>query len=290
MSIAGLSEEALLGRVRELQSSIYRLDTFANSVIMDTLASVKLSRMSVRRLGARTALMNDAYVQKRAAQPFKRYEGVPQFDLGDYADVELTVGLSNLARSRKSTKDYAAVPLSLMHMSAILQYTYGVMREEEIHEARVRWRFRPTPSPGGLFATELYFVAINTDLPSGLYHYRPDIHALEQVRTGQFAEFVGASCGVDTYLDSAAKLGGMMIFTSIIERLFIKYGERTLKFMMIETGLIAQQMSLTVEALGLGSCMLGAYYDDEVHEFLGIDGVLECVNNVMAIGHKRAAD
>jgi SagB-type dehydrogenase family enzyme len=282
-----VTEEGLLEKVREQQSAIYRLDTFANSLIMDLLVSAKLSRMSVRRLGARTAVMNDPYVQKRAAQPFKRYEGAPRFDLSVYGDVDLQASLSELARSRKSSKAYAGDKLTGMHISALLKQSYGVMRTELLHEARVPWQFRPIPSPGGLFATEIYLILINSDLPQGLYHYRPDLHALEQIKAGDFSSFVASSCGVEPYLDSAAKLGGMLLCTSLIERLFIKYGERTYKFMMIETGLLGQQLSLAAEALGLGSCMLGGYFDDEIHDFLAVDGVLESVQNVMAIGHKR---
>ena len=36
--------------------------------------------------------------------------------------------------------------------------------------------------------------------------------------------------------------------------------------------------------MGLGSCMLGSYFDDEVNEVLGVDGVLEAVQNVMVVG------
>ena len=91
---------------------------------------------------------------------------------------------------------------------------------------------------------------------------------------------------MEPYVDSANKLGGLLIFTSLIERMAIKYGERTYKFMMIETGLVAQQFSLAIESLDLGSCMLGGYFDDEVHDFLEVDGVLESVQNVMVVGHK----
>lgn len=280
------SDEALLDRVRRRQSAIYKLDTFDHSLIMDLLVSSKLSRIAVRRLGSRTAIMNDPYIQKRAAQPFKRYEGVPLIDLGDYAGVELTKNLSEMARDRRSTKAFSGDRLSLAHLAGILSNSYGVQRTEVMHEARVPWQFRPIPSPGGLFATEIYVVLVNSDAAPGLYHYRPDINGLEQLRTGDFSDFVAGSCGVDPYIDSAGKIGGMLIFTSMIERLAIKYGERTYKFMLIETGLLAQQVTLAVESLGLGSCMLGGYFDDDVHEFLKVDGVLESVQNVMVFGHK----
>jgi SagB-type dehydrogenase family enzyme len=279
-------EDTLLDRVRDRQTAIYKLDTFDHSLIMDLLVSSKLSRVGVRRLGARTAIMNEPYVQRRAAQPYKRYEGAPLIDLNDYAGIELDKGLSRLARERRSSKAFTGEKLSLAHLAAILANSYGLQRKEVLHQAKVPWRFRPVPSPGGLFATEVYVVLINSDAQPGLYHYRPDLHALELLKTGDFSRFVGESCGVEPYVDSANKLGGLLIFTSLIERMAIKYGERTYKFMMIETGLVAQQFSLAIESLDLGSCMLGGYFDDEVHDFLEVDGVLESVQNVMVVGHK----
>ena len=41
------------------------------------------------------------------------------------------------------------------------------------------------------------------------------------------------------------------------------------------------------ESLGLGSCMLGGFYDDEIHKLLKIDGVNEAVVNVMTVGYKK---
>jgi SagB-type dehydrogenase family enzyme len=280
-----LSDEALLERMRGRQSAIYRLNTFDNSLIMDTLVSTKLSRVGVRRLGARTAIMNEPFIQKRAAQPFKRYEGAPRYELEDYGDVELTKGLTELARERKSVRSYTGQKLSLMHIAALLAGSYGVTRTEMLHEAQVPWQFRPVPSPGALYASEIYLVLINSDLPQGLYHYRPDTNVLEQLKTGDFSAFIAKSCGTEPYIDSAAKIGALVICTSMIERLYIKYGERTYKFMMIETGLLAQQLTLAATSLDLGTCMLGGYFDDEVHDFLGVDGVLESVQNVMVLGH-----
>lgn len=280
------SDAVLLDRIRDRQTAIYKLNTFDHSLIMDLLVSSKMSRVAVRRLGVRTAIMNDAYVQKRAAQPYKRYEGAPLFPLDDYADVECAKTLSEMAASRRSTKAYSGEKMSLAHLAAILSTSYGIKRMEVLHEAKVPWHFRPIPSPGGLFATEIYVVLVNSDIPAGLYHYRPDLNALEQIKTGDFSSFLAQSCGVEPYIDSAKKIGGALIFTSIIERLAIKYGERTYKFMLIETGLLAQQVTLAVESLNLGSCMLGGYFDDEIHDFLKVDGVLESVQNMMVFGHR----
>ncbi len=71
----------------------------------------------------------------------------------------------------------------------------------------------------------------------------------------------------------------------MIERMFVKYADRAIKFILIETGILGQQLTLVAERLGLGTCMLGGYFDDEVNSMIGVDGVLESVQNVMVAGY-----
>ncbi len=274
-------------KTRELDSALYKLDIFDETLALDYALSSKLTRAKLKKLAQKfTANMDNPYVQARAAQPFKRYEGKPVYDLRNYISTPPNENIFKLVKNRKSTKKYTNKELSMVELSHILYHSYGVMRTEHLHEAKIPWRFRPIPSPGGLFASELYLLILKGLMKPGLYHYRPDIHSLEFLKEGYFNEFVRQSCGVEPYIHSPETIGGLIFSTSLIERVFLKYGERAYKFMLIETGLLANQLSMIVEAIGLGSCMLGGYLDDEVHEFLGVDGLLEAVQNVMVIGHK----
>lgn len=74
---------------------------------------------------------------------------------------------------------------------------------------------------------------------------------------------------------------------NFIERLLIKYGDRGYRFLMQESGFVAQTISLLAESINLSSCMLGGYNDDKVNEFIGIDGVFETINNIIVIGKKK---
>lgn len=64
---------------------------------------------------------------------------------------------------------------------------------------------------------------------------------------------------------------------NFIERKLIKYGDRGYRFLMQESGFVAQTISLLAESINLSSCMLGGYNDDKVNEFIGIDGVFETI-------------
>lgn len=74
---------------------------------------------------------------------------------------------------------------------------------------------------------------------------------------------------------------------NFIERKPIKYGDRGYRFLMQESGFVAQTISLLAESINLSSCMLGGYNDDKVNEFIGIDGVFETINNIIVIGKKK---
>ncbi|MDR1200160.1 MAG: nitroreductase family protein [Tannerellaceae bacterium] len=78
----------------------------------------------------------------------------------------------------------------------------------------------------------------------------------------------------------------IVFITSVFLRTMLKYGERGYRFILQEIGFVGQNISLVSEALGLSSCMLGGFLDDEINSFLEIDGPSETIQNIIVIGHK----
>ena len=52
----------------------------------------------------------------------------------------------------------------------------------------------------------------------------------------------------------------------------------------IEAGLLGERLYLQGGALGLGVCGVGAFYDDEVSQLVGVDPALEWVVHLAAVG------
>ena len=50
---------------------------------------------------------------------------------------------------------------------------------------------------------------------------------------------------------------------------------------------ICQNVLLAAEALGLGACPIGAFFDDEVNGLLGLDGQEETVIYMASVGIPR---
>jgi len=74
--------------------------------------------------------------------------------------------------------------------------------------------------------------------------------------------------------------------TAVVERSNLKYIQICYLYIYLYAGHIFQNFYLLAEALGLGACTIGAIYDDEINELLGIDGTNETVIYVGVIGIK----
>ena len=55
-----------------------------------------------------------------------------------------------------------------------------------------------------------------------------------------------------------------------LERATRAHGNRGYRYVHFEAGAIGQRLYLAAEALGLGSTGIGAFFDDEVHRYLGL--------------------
>jgi SagB-type dehydrogenase family enzyme len=65
-----------------------------------------------------------------------------------------------------------------------------------------------------------------------------------------------------------------------------KYGERGIRYALIEVGHVAQNLFLQAETLGLGAEIVGAFHDEEVSKVIGIPPKHEPLL-IMPVGYKR---
>jgi SagB-type dehydrogenase family enzyme len=81
----------------------------------------------------------------------------------------------------------------------------------------------------------------------------------------------------------------LLIFISaVFERSIIKYGDRGYRFILLEAGHVAQNMSLLANSLGLGCVTIGGFFDRLVDDFLGLDGVTHSGIYLMGLGKNGA--
>ncbi len=76
----------------------------------------------------------------------------------------------------------------------------------------------------------------------------------------------------------------VFVWTAIAARSQWKYGERAFRYIYMDAGHIGENLYLSAEALGLGCCGVGAFYDDEVNQVIGVDGKEETAIYLGTVG------
>jgi len=145
------------------------------------------------------------------------------------------------------------------------------------------YQFRAAPSAGALYPIETYLVVNNVEeLQEGIYHYGIRRHELEVLKKGSFGKAV-CRAGLDQVMCVEAAV--VFIWSAIFDRSKFKYGQRAYRYIYLDAGHMAENLALAAVSIGMGSCQIGALYDDEVNELIDIDGIKESVIYMSVIGY-----
>lgn len=215
-----------------------------------------------------------------ASQPevYKEYPNAQVVALPEPAQPAVS-DISAVFKTRRSVRDFADEPLDTARLSYLLWASTGITRRDDGYE------FRTAPSAGALYPIETYLVVNHaSDLVRGVYHYAVRRHALELLREGDFRKDV-----------TAAALGQEMcyhapvvwVWTAVFERSKWKYKQRAYRYVYLDAGHVAAQFSLAAVACGLGTCQIGALFDDDANAVVGVDGIEESVLYMSVVGTSR---
>ncbi|MFX1346063.1 MAG: SagB/ThcOx family dehydrogenase [Promethearchaeota archaeon] len=187
-----------------------------------------------------------------------------------------TIRFWDVIINRKSSRNFKNEPITQDQLSLLLFGMTGLTR------IFPNFAFRTVPSAGGLYPIEVYPVINNVEgIERGVFHYNVPKNSLELLKNGDFRNEVAKGC-LDQII--AYKSGVNFIYTAVIERSKWKYLQRCYRYIYLDAGHIGQNFYLIAEALGLGACTIGAIYDDELNELLGIDGINETTIYVGVVG------
>jgi SagB-type dehydrogenase family enzyme len=145
--------------------------------------------------------------------------------------------------------------------------------------------FRTVPSGGGLYPIDMYVVVLNVvGLREGIYHYIPRSDSLSEIGDSAEVQAVLQGFAVSEEIISLSRACAIFLLIGQPWRSMRKYGNRGMRFMFMEAGAIAEHLNLAAVALGLGSVDCSSYYDDEVNEALGLDGVYQTIIHSLLVG------
>ncbi|MGM0689752.1 MAG: SagB/ThcOx family dehydrogenase [Bacillota bacterium] len=187
--------------------------------------------------------------------------------------------LFSLLQERRSERNYRESVLPGIKLSQVLWAAQGISMATEYHQ------FRTAPSAGGLFPIETYCVINNVEgFKPGVYHYQVPFHALVLVKEGNFGmELARAALGQKMLRDASFNL----VWSAMIERSKWKYEQRAYRYIYLDAGHIAQNAALAAVSCGLGSCQVGAFFDEEVNKIIDVDGANEFAVYMTSIGKTR---
>ena len=181
------------------------------------------------------------------------------------------VRLSDAIRSRRSRRAFTDEGLSLEQLAYLLWATQGV--HGLIRDGLVT--LRSVPSGGGMHPFETY-VAVHrvTGLAPGLYRYLAIEHELLplDVDEDELPSRLTEAANGQAYVGHGA---AVFCWTVRPYRTEYRYGDDSLKDILISVGHICQNLYLACEALGLGTCATVAYQQDALDRLLDVDGVDE---------------
>ena len=210
-------------------------------------------------------------------KPFKTYPGAEKVELPRQWQTE-EEKLSRLLQQRRSLRRYANRAMPLQELAFMLWASQGITALSG------NYSFRTAPSGGALYPVETY-LSVHTvvGLEPGLYHFDVENFALDRLSRGDSGRAVARACLNQQFM---ARAGIIFIWSAVFRRCMSKYGNRGMRYILLDAGHICQNTLLAAEATGSGGCPVAAFFDNEMNELLDINPEEESVIYAASVGKK----
>jgi SagB-type dehydrogenase family enzyme len=173
-----------------------------------------------------------------------------------------TVSVEKALYNRRSHRDFQDKEISLENLSQILWAAYGITLPRTDYEF-LRGGFRTAPSAGGLYPLDIYIAVGKVEgITPGLYKYIAQEHKIVRIIDEDIRlKLCAASYGQKMIEEAPVSI----IYTAIFSRTTNKYKERGReRYVCMDLGHSAENIYLQAEALGLGTCAIGAFSDEQI--------------------------
>jgi SagB-type dehydrogenase family enzyme len=169
---------------------------------------------------------------------------------------------------RRSVREFVSTPLTWNEIGQLLWAAQGITHDQGK---------RTAPSAGATYPLELYVATAD-----GLFRYRPNGHSVSRITTRDLRKEIQRAAGGQDAIDAPA----VFAFAAAPARTAGRYGDRAMRYVLIETGHAAQNLLLEAVSLGLGGVPVGAFSDTALHRTLGLPAD-RVVLYLVPVGHPR---
>jgi len=183
-----------------------------------------------------------------------------------------------LLQNRRSLRRYSSEPLLLQDLAFMLWSSQGITAISG------NYSFRTVPSGGALYPVETYLSVHRVEgLSPGTYHFDVESFCLERLSNIDSRENVADACLNQNFMAGSAVT---FLWSAVFRRCMSKYGNRGIRYILLDAGHICQNVLLAAEATGSGGCPIAAFYDNEVNDLLGLAPDEESVLYAASVGKK----
>jgi SagB-type dehydrogenase family enzyme len=210
-------------------------------------------------------------------------EDAQLFDLPDPQGLDLgDMPLNQAIFERESVRKFSDKSISSEELSFLLWSTQGVKKVRG-GGARIS---RTVPSAGCRHPFETYLAVSRVDgLKPGIYRYLSLEHQLCLVRESypEMADDLGVLAVNQTFVGKGAVC---FLWSVIPYRTEWRYAPLPLRVVAMDAGHMCQNLYLACTALGLGTCAIGAFDQERMDEFVGVDGEEEFIFYLAPVGKR----
>jgi len=196
-------------------------------------------------------------------------QDAPLIDLVEPENFTLgQIPLIDAIRNRRSRRKFTSESLSREELSFLLWATQGV--QSLIRGGLVT--LRTVPSGGGMHPFETYLLVNRVEgVSPGVYRYLALEHKLYRVPVddADLSDRINATANGQSFVGNGAVV---FIWSARPYRTEYRYGDDSLKDILISVGHICQNLYLACEGIGAGTCATAAYQQQLLDDLIGVDG------------------
>ena len=191
--------------------------------------------------------------------------------------IEKTDIISAIA-NRRSRRRFTSAGLTIEELAFLLWATQGIRQPSGTNLA-----YRTVPSAGARHSFETYLFAMRVEgIPPALYRYLPVSNELLLVEEVEDMEkrLIRACLGQSFTARGAVTF----IWTTIPYRMEWRYSLAAHRVILIDAGHVCQNLYLACEAIGAGTCAVGAYDQELLDDLINVDGLDEFAVYLAPVG------
>lgn len=190
--------------------------------------------------------------------------------------------LSRALGERRTWRHFGSAPVAFEDLSTLLKITWGVQKWGAV-TGQGRVALKTSPSGGARHSIEAYVLARHVaGVRAGVYHYDAATHQLVDLRRRVSSAVLTRLLANQFYYGSS---GAAIVMSAVFARAMWRYPySKSFRSVLTEAGHLAQTFCVSATALGLAPFCTMAFHENEMDQFIRIDGINEAALYVVGVG------